>query len=442
MRTALLAFATALATGTALAQSPPALPPPQDAPAPEGRPVSRFQPPAEPPAEPIPPPEATPPAAQPPTVEPTKPPRDPNAPLTPGSDSMEYLLWWVKRSPLPPLAVRNRNGTPLLNTSGSTTVLGGSPVDNSDRSGGRFMLSTFDANVETDGNPHRIGLEGGYFFLGSRTTTLTAGDSGGVNSAALGRPYRDVTSDREAVLPIAMPGQLAGDLSAGLTTRVQGAELNFVGNLLGRNGAQLDGLIGFRYLEVDEGITLAQRGTLLPFDPAVGPTRFDAVDQFDGHNRFYGGQVGLRGDLRRGPVFVDLAAKVAFGQSNEVVRINGFTRTLPPGRPPQFADGGVLALPTNSGRYPHSVFAVVPEGVVRVGYQFKDRSRLFVGYDFLYLSDVARPGDQIDRGLNPLQIPLASSGRVPLSGPERPQFMLHRSDFWAQGLTIGCEWRY
>src|SRR5437764_14784256 len=163
MRTALLALATALAAGTTLAQSPAVLPP-QDAPAPEGRPVSRFQPPTEPPAEPASPPEAMSPAAQPPTVEPAKPPRGPNGPLTPGSDSMEYLLWWVKRSPLPPLAVRSRTGTPLLNAAGSTVILGGSPVDNSDRSGGRFMLSTFDANVETDGNPHLIGLEGGYFF--------------------------------------------------------------------------------------------------------------------------------------------------------------------------------------------------------------------------------------------------------------------------------------
>src|SRR4051794_20379475 len=303
MRTALLALATALAAGTALAQSPSDALPPPEAPAPEGRPVSRFQPPAEPQAEPaLPPTETTPsPAAQPPAVEPAKPQRDPNGPLTPGSDSMEYLLWWVKSSPLPPLAMRSRTGAPILNAPGSTVILGGSPVDNSDRSGGRFMLSTFDANLETDGNPHLVGLEGGYFFLGSRTTTLTAGDSGGVNSAALGRPYFDVVGNREAALPLATPGQLAGDLAAGLTTRVQGAELGFVGNLLGHNGAQLDGLVGFRYLEVEEGLTIAQRGPPLPTNPAVAPTRFEAVDQFDGHNRFYGGQLGLRGDLRRGP---------------------------------------------------------------------------------------------------------------------------------------------
>src|SRR5207248_5350619 len=136
--------------------------PPPDLPAPEGRPVSRFQPPTEPPAEPAAPPAETAPspAAQPPAVELAKPKRDPNGPLSPGSDSMEYLLWWVKRSPLPPLAVRNRTGARLLNAAGSTVILGGSPVDNSDRSGGRFMLSTFDANVETDGHAHLIGLEG------------------------------------------------------------------------------------------------------------------------------------------------------------------------------------------------------------------------------------------------------------------------------------------
>jgi hypothetical protein len=39
-------------------------------------------------------------------------------------------------------------------------------------------------------------------------------------------------------------------------------------------------------------------------------------------------------------------------------------------------------------------FAVLPEGQVRLGFQVNDSLSAFVGYDFLYMSNVARPGSQ------------------------------------------------
>jgi hypothetical protein len=50
---------------------------------------------------------------------------------------------------------------------------------------------------------------------------------------------------------------------------------------------------------------------------------------------------------------------------------------------------------------------------------------------------VARPGDQIDVALNPLQL---TPG--PFIGPERPAFEFRDSDFWAQGLNFGLEYTF
>jgi hypothetical protein len=52
-----------------------------------------------------------------------------------------------------------------------------------------------------------------------------------------------------------------------------------------------------------------------------------------------------------------------------------------------------------------------------------------------------RPGDQIDRSVNPTQIPLVA-GASPYVGAVRPQATFVHSDFWVQGLVIGFESRF
>jgi hypothetical protein len=60
-----------------------------------------------------------------------------------------------------------------------------------------------------------------------------------------------------------------------------------------------------------------------------------------------------------------------------------------------------------------------------------------VGYDLLYWSDVARAPDQIDRRINPSQIPPGA-----LLGVSRPEHTLRTTDFWAQGLTLGVVYQF
>ncbi|HEX4608296.1 MAG TPA: BBP7 family outer membrane beta-barrel protein, partial [Urbifossiella sp.] len=86
-------------------------------------------------------------------------------------------------------------------------------------------------------------------------------------------------------------------------------------------------------------------------------------------------------------------------------------------------------------------FAVVPEAILKVGLKYGDFSRFFVGYNFLYLNTVVRPGDQIDRTVNPTQISSLNPGGV-LVGPDHPRPAIVTTDFWAQGLVIGFEARF
>ena len=73
-----------------------------------------------------------------------------------------------------------------------------------------------------------------------------------------------------------------------------------------------------------------------------------------------------------------------------------------------------------------------------LGYQFTNHIRGFVGYNFLFWSNVVRPAEQIDTVVNPLLIPPAA-GRV---GPNRPQFNFNGADFWVQGINFGVDFRW
>jgi hypothetical protein len=143
-------------------------------------------------------------------------------------------------------------------------------------------------------------------------------------------------------------------------------------------------------------------------------------------------------------VFCELTGKVALGQTFEVVKIDGATTMYTPilgGLSVQHAPGGVFALPTNIGRTTQSSFAVAPEGIFKIGLKLGDTGRFFVGYNFIYLSDAVRPGDQVDRTLNPTQIAALNPGGG-LTGLDRPRGLFNHSDFWAQGLILGLETRY
>ncbi len=86
-----------------------------------------------------------------------------------------------------------------------------------------------------------------------------------------------------------------------------------------------------------------------------------------------------------------------------------------------------------------SRFAVVPELGLNLGYQFTPVIRGFVGYNFIYWSDVVRPGQQIDLNVNRTFQP---GSAIPRTGATVPGFPFTGTDFWAQGLTVGLEFRF
>ena len=312
----------------------------------------------------------------------------------------------------------------------NTRVLFAGPVDFQERNGGRFVLGLGldDASF--------LSIEAGYFFLGSRTIGNTMASPG---SPVIARPFFDVVNQREDSSLIAFPGLVKGSLSVATANELEGIEANLSANLWNTGKLRLDLLVGFRYLNLDDDLHIAEATTVVNPKVQFGGRTITVTDQFDTNNYFYGGQIGLRGDLRCKRFHLGFLGKVALGTCHEVVNIHG--RTAIDTAPVTVNNAGLLALASNSGRFSRDEFAVVPEVGVNLGFQITDRLQVFLGYTYLYWSNVVRPGDQIDRGLNPNLIPSSATFNNP-GGPARPAFSFRDTDFWAQGINVGMGFRY
>jgi hypothetical protein len=114
---------------------------------------------------------------------------------------------------------------------------------------------------------------------------------------------------------------------------------------------------------------------------------------------------------------------------------------LQPGAGPTILQGGILAVPSNIGRFSQQRFAVIPEGSVAIGQEITNWLRISVGYDFLYWSRVTRPTNLLNRSVDTQQV-VTDPNYNPLAGSTQPPFIFHDRSFWAQGLSVGLSITY
>jgi hypothetical protein len=355
--------------------------------------------------------------------------------------SSEYLLWWTKGVPVnTPLLTRALDPADptsgALGTPNTGILLGRQSYDLSAHSGGRFTLGGW---LDAD---HIVGLEGNYLFIAPQTINRSFSSNASANSPILAFPYRDATSGLQTSEQFTIPGNLGGGANLQLSNRLQGAELNLPVRFFQTDTLKLMGLAGFRWVNFEENLDFDQGNYGLAGSLSSGQV-FTAQDTFHANNNFYGGQLGLRGEYRLGNFSVEGTGKVALGSMYQVMDINGITNA-------RFSDGftlvnttgGSFAQGTNIGRHTTNVFCVVPEANLKLNYNFRRWLQFSVGYNFLYLSDVERPGTAIDHNINATQAPFAGGAAGSLTGVSVPAFSFSRSDFWAQGISFGLEFKF
>lgn len=341
---------------------------------------------------------------------------------------IEYLQWWTKDGPLStPLLT---TGTGLLGAPG-TTVLFGGPIDYGAFSGGRaFLGGWWDDN-------HTVGFEGSGFLLERRADRFQAGGND-AGSPMLAFPVR-TPDGAEDLFEVSRPGRFRGALAISSSSRLLGADVNGLWNLCRSNRLALDLLAGFRFLDLHEDLEIDAFSAFIGSDNALL-----GYDSFSTRNQFYGGQLGGRLGWSSGRWSARLSGLLALGSTQQAIHINGGTNVFGVNatRPGQFP-GFVYTQPTNIGSYHHSDFSLVPQAQLKLGYDVWRSLRLTVAYDYLYWTNVARPGLQIDRTVNISQTPPdAFGGNNRLVGAARPAPLANTSDFWVQGVGVGLEFRW
>ena len=109
-----------------------------------------------------------------------------------------------------------------------------------------------------------------------------------------------------------------------------------------------------------------------------------------------------------------------------------------PGQGSQTANGGVLALPSNSGSFGRTVFGVVPEAGFDLSVNVTQNVRVKLGYSFLYWNHVVRPGSQYDLTINPGQVN-SSFFFGQTTGPAAPAHRFNEEVFWTNSFNLGLE---
>ena len=344
--------------------------------------------------------------------------------------SAEHLLWWIKKDRVPPLVTAGGNG--VSGAPGTRVLVDDLNFADDFRQGGRFTLG-----YQFESAPV-IGVEASYFFLPDGQTEASFSSNG---NPVLGRPYIDVKTGMPAATLISSPGIAVGSVAVGVSTWLSGAETNMFARLVSSDQFRLIALGGFRFLSLDDDLTIDEQFKVADSVPGFGGNRVTLQDEFCADNRFYGGQLGLKASAQRSVVTIDLVGKIALGGMQQLVNINGATNVLRPNGSTTVFKGGLLALRSNIGSHERNELAFVPEVGVNIGLQLTRRLKACVGYSFLWVSTVARAGEQIDPVVNVTQFPILS-GNGPLVGPARPAMKFAETDFWAHGLNFGFELRY
>lgn len=374
-----------------------------------------------------------------------------------------FLIWWIKSGPLPVplLTTGSPEGTGIIGDADTRVLLGNSEFDFGRFSGGRFLVGGWLNDC------HVWGVEAGGFVLEQKSTSASfASDASGL--PLLARPFNDANSPPVAGTPLAVTpssilvsapldnpnGSFTGSFSSAANARLWGLETNIVRNLCATPTWTADLLFGFRYLDLEEDLRLTENVTALPGsglvfntspeNPQFLPDGSSLVlfDRFHTRNQFYGGQFGGRFEGRFGKLTAAVTLKVALGPNHETIFIDGQTTAVVPGQANQSLPSGFLAVSgANTGSRTNNFFAIMPSTSVQVGYQITEWLRAFVGYDFLYLNEVARPGNQINLNVNTGLLPSSPNFGNGV-GPAEPRPLTKREDFWAQGVQLGVALKY
>jgi hypothetical protein len=242
---------------------------------------------------------------------------------------------------------------------------------------------------------------------------------------------------------VSVPGVLHGAVSAQADSFLWGADANLRKCLYRDCNTWATWFVGYRNVNLQESLSITENIAVIGASPRIPDpvgTMIRVLDRFATENHFNGGQIGATAERRWGAFSLDARGSVAFGVTDQELSIFGAQTRTRPGQLPVTYSGGLLAAGPNLGTFHRDQFSVVPEFTLNLGYYVIPNLKMYVGYNFLYWTNVLRPGDQIDPVVDLTFVPNAPA--VAPSGQNRPQPLFRQSDLLVTGLQFGVEFRW
>jgi hypothetical protein len=359
----------------------------------------------------------------------------------------EYLLWFIRgdRGPVP-LATTGTVGSAhsgALGDPGTATLIG-PDLNYKPNSGGKLWLGAW---IDPDMS---IGVEAAGFCLETHSMHKKAYSDRTDGAPVIARPFYNLLTGEQDAQIITTPadalgGRYIGGISLFGDSRTWGGEANMLFNLAALPTWRWDLVGGFRYLgqkdefRSDQSSTVLKAGTVgFGGVPAPAPDIVSLRDFLQTTNNFYGAQLGIQGRLQSGPWNMDLGVRAGLGLNQEHLEATGRTLLTDPAGKTQYLFGG-LFVPPNLSRRDRSPVGYMSEVNVRIGYRITERWLASIGYTFLYWGNIIRPEGQINPVIDPRNVPssLSYNPAAPV-----PPSALQATNYWAQGLTFGLEYRY
>ena len=103
--------------------------------------------------------------------------------------------------------------------------------------------------------------------------------------------------------------------------------------------------------------------------------------------------------------------------------------------------GGLYANASNYGFYDNDEFVIIPEMTFNVGVNLTKSITFFAGYNFMWISQVARPANQITPVIDSTTVPF-SPNFGGFGDPPGTASLFQQDEFWLQGVNFGISIQY
>lgn len=347
-----------------------------------------------------------------------------------GWAGFDAMLLWNKGRNVPPLVTSSDPGTPradagVLGFSSTNVLFGGENIGTDPQAAGRVSAGIW---IDPCQN---TGIGGRFWAIEGDRTRFDQQTDG---SLILGRPFFDVSLAEQNALLIGFPGQLSGNVHVRTENDALGTDLFGRFRMTDTTRNRIDLIMGYNFVRIDDDLSITNTTNIIDPGSILFGARFNNFDQFRTRNEFHGGEIGVMGERCNGRVKISYLGKVSYGNVRQEFDIAGNTAITLGGT--TNLNGGLLTQTSNIGSYVRNRSMFIPEFNMNLHVSVTQRLDLSVGYSFIYFTNVALAGDQIDTRVNLTQ----QSG--PLVGAARPLPLLADTDFWLQGLNFGANYRF